>query len=101
MEATWTKLKDGSWGARVVSPQKPKSGDALTMKRSDGTLQQGSISTVVESKGWVHLCTLLSGGASTQAPKRKSRGTWTGCSCGSVEEYAKSSDCSTCRYDRD
>jgi hypothetical protein len=26
-------------------------------------------------------------------------GTWTGCSCGSVTEYSKSSDCWTCRHD--
>jgi hypothetical protein len=36
------------------------------------------------------------------APARKShrrRGTWTGCSCGSVEEYSKASDCRTCRFE--
>jgi hypothetical protein len=26
-------------------------------------------------------------------------GTWTGCSCGSVAEYSKPSDCWTCRHD--
>jgi hypothetical protein len=37
------------------------------------------------------------------APARRSyagrRGTWTGCSCGSVTEYSKASDCWTCRHD--
>jgi hypothetical protein len=34
------------------------------------------------------------------APARRARkGTWTGCSCGSVEEYSKDSDCWTCRHD--
>jgi len=28
------------------------------------------------------------------------RGTWTGCSCGSVEEYARERDCWTCQHDR-
>lgn len=28
------------------------------------------------------------------------RGTWTGCSCGSVEEYARANDCSSCQHDR-
>lgn len=32
--------------------------------------------------------------------KPKRRGTWTGCSCGSVEEFAKASDCWSCRHDR-
>jgi hypothetical protein len=27
------------------------------------------------------------------------RGTWMGCSCGSVAEFTKSSDCWTCRHD--
>lgn len=34
-------------------------------------------------------------------PARRSRGTWTGCSCGSVEEYDRPSDCWSCRFDRD
>ena len=37
------------------------------------------------------------------APARRSyagrRGTWTGCSCGSVKEYSKPSDCWTCKHD--
>ena len=28
------------------------------------------------------------------------RGTWTGCRCGSVEEYARAGDCSSCAHDR-
>lgn len=27
------------------------------------------------------------------------RGKWTGCSCGSVEEYTKNSDCWHCKHD--
>jgi len=30
----------------------------------------------------------------------RSRGTWTGCSCGSVEEFEKPSDCFSCQHDR-
>jgi hypothetical protein len=29
----------------------------------------------------------------------RTRGTWTGCRCGSVEEYSKPSDCWTCKHD--
>jgi hypothetical protein len=29
------------------------------------------------------------------------RGTWTGCSCGSVVEYSKNYDCWTCKQDVD
>jgi hypothetical protein len=39
---------------------------------------------------------------STARPARRSfarRGTWTGCSCGSVAEFTKPSDCWTCKHD--
>lgn len=36
--------------------------------------------------------------ASTGTAQRR-RGTWTGCSCGSVEEYSRPSDCASCQYD--
>jgi hypothetical protein len=41
------------------------------------------------------------GKCSTGRPSypRCSRGTWTGCSCGSVEEFSKDSDCRQCRFD--
>lgn len=27
------------------------------------------------------------------------RGKWTGCACGSIEDVARKSDCTSCRYD--
>ena len=41
---------------------------------------------------------LVGGSAAPKTPGR-SRGTWTGCSCGSVQEYTKASDCWTCKHD--
>lgn len=55
---------------------------------------------------WVDASLVSTGSApSTKATKvrsnnRRSRGTWTGCSCGSVEEYEKASDCFSCKRDR-
>ena len=34
------------------------------------------------------------------AKSTRRRGTWTGCSCGSVEEYERDGDCFSCRHDR-
>ena len=34
--------------------------------------------------------------APVAAPRR---GTWTGCSCGSVTEFSKRSDCAHCQFD--
>lgn len=39
-------------------------------------------------------------GPKSSTGKRRSRGTWTGCSCGSVEEYSRPSDCASCEHDR-
>ena len=30
---------------------------------------------------------------------RRSGGKWTGCSCGSIEEYPRPTDCASCRFD--
>ena len=103
MEGTWAKLKDDSWGARVVSAHKPNTGDALTVKKKDGTASQVTITAITWSAGGVHLCKVnsASSSGSNSRSQGRSRGPWTGCSCGSVEEYAKSSDCRSCRHDRD
>jgi len=40
---------------------------------------------------------------STRSASRRTfvrRGTWTGCSCGSVEEYERENDCASCAHDR-
>ena len=37
--------------------------------------------------------------SSSSGGARRSSGTWTGCSCGSVDEYTKASDCWTCKHD--
>lgn len=66
------------------------------------------------AKGWsvpadkASAARALVAGAAAPAPRSsdtysrstsRPRGTRTGCSCGSVEEYSKSSDCWTCRHD--
>jgi len=45
---------------------------------------------------------LVAGAPVASKPSKGSyhrRGTWTGCSCGSVAEYTKASDCWTCKHD--
>lgn len=54
------------------------------------------------SKGQPVRHTSCSAAAMAPATARtsRSRGTWTGCRCGSVEEYERDSDCRSCRHDR-
>lgn len=59
------------------------------------------------SGAWVVQCGAQTNGRVTVARTKQTygrtaatkRGTRTGCSCGSVEEYTKSSDCFSCKHD--
>jgi hypothetical protein len=63
------------------------------------------------AKGWrvpiakAEIAQIIVGGkpGSVGSPVRTSgsRGTRTGCRCGSIEEYSKPSDCRQCRFDQD
>lgn len=104
--ATYTKLRDGSWGLRVTGPT-PTTNQKVTVVKRDGTRKTEHIAAILWSSDGVHLCS-ISQCFSSQRPLspqrggsgRGVRGTWTGCSCGSVEEYERRSDCSSCRHDR-
>lgn len=100
--ATPTKLRNGSWGARTSAPV--SEGDVVTITTKSGKSWEARVERVVWTDGQVAICATESldrapsasrGGSS----RRRSRGTWTGCSCGSVEEYSKASDCWTCKHD--
>jgi len=61
-----------------------------------------------EAKGWrvpaaraAEAQRLVSGAgkSSFSAPRTASRGTRTGCRCGSIQEYSRPSDCWTCKHD--
>jgi hypothetical protein len=100
LTASPAKLRDGSWGARVQGAA--KSGDTVTIRASSGKAWDARIAKVLWTGDGVSLCstTSLDRGTSSRSSGR-GRGTWTGCSCGSVEEFGKRSDCESCRFDRD
>jgi hypothetical protein len=56
MDATWTKLKIGGWGARVEGSA--KQGDELTITRRDGAVAVRWVNAVVWSGQGVTLCTV-------------------------------------------
>lgn len=107
MVVTYVKLRSGKWGVRVEG-------------RDDGSLGAGAVVEVVTKAGvrkrerlgvmvWraaddsVALFSLAREATETEHRGRRggTRGTRTGCACGSVEEYSKPSDCWTCRHDAD
>ena len=91
--ATPTKLQNGTWGARVQGDV--AQGDTVTISTRSGKSWTATVDRVVWSGNGVSIVA-TSKGASRSA---HSRGTWTGCNCGSVTEYSKNSDCRTCQID--
>ena len=101
------KLQDGSWGARVPGTSRP--GERVRIRTSTGKEWEATVARVLWSgpdrygAGTVSVCSMTSDDVSPEprGSGRSRRGTWTGCSCGSVEEYERPSDCRSCRHDRD
>jgi len=92
--ATPTKLKNGSWGARVATTN-VRAGDIVIIKTRDGKTWEEEVTKVVWSGNGVSICATSNTGR--RAPRKSA--TPTGCSCGSVVEYSKPTDCWTCRHD--
>ena len=88
------KLPSGEWGVLTSTPADV--GYDVEVTANNGKRWQTLITDVVESRGGGSLC------RTTARPASRShrRSTRTGCSCGSVEEFEKDTDCWTCRHDR-
>jgi len=98
MNATPVKLRDGSWGARVLG--RPRVGDEITIIANSGKTWTATISKVVWQGDDAALCATGNSPARPAGQTSRHPTTRTGCSCGSVEEYEKTSDCWACRHDR-
>lgn len=101
IQATPTKLRSGDWGAKVQGSV--NQGDTIEITARSGKRWLAVVAKVVWSGDGVAIVATRSlGYPRLDDPGRhsRSRGTRTGCSCGSVEEFEKPSDCWTCRHDR-
>jgi hypothetical protein len=59
--ATFTKLKDGSWGLRVAG--EVAAGDEVTVSKRDGSSETKSVGRVLWTGSGVALCTIADSGA--------------------------------------
>jgi len=91
--ATPAKLKDGSWGARTAATVAV--GDVVTITTRGGKSWDARVTRVLWAGEDAAICVTESLDRTPRA-----RGTRTGCSCGSVEEYERAGDCWTCQHDR-
>lgn len=92
MAAKPIKLRNGTWGAQVEG--EVQTGDTITITTKAGKSWDARVVRVLwtgEGRSIV---------VTEQQRLRRGRGTWTGCTCGSVEEFEKPTDCWNCRHDR-
>lgn len=101
--ATPAKLRSGAWGARVQGTATV--GQQITIRTHAGKTWMAIVTAIVWAGAGVTLVATQSSdrpatsSSSGRGGSHRSRGTWTGCSCGSIEEYSRDSDCAQCRFD--
>jgi len=97
IKATPTKLRSGAWGAKTIGLVEV--GEVITITTKSGKSWEATVSHVVWTDG--RKTAIVATESAGSKPSARRRGTWSGCSCGSVEEYTKSSDCWSCKHDAD
>ena len=96
---TYTQLRDGSWGLRVQGFAAP--GEELRVSKKSGETKTEIVGRVIWTGNGVSLCTIASSSGSARRANGggRSRGKWSGCSCGSLENQPRASDCWNCQHD--
>ena len=87
---TFTKLKSGSWGLRVVGPA-PVAGSRVEVEKRDGSRSSVTVARVIWSApdGQTHLCAIVDERAQA-APARSDPGPW------SSQQRANQHRCAEC-----
>lgn len=89
ISATYSKLKSGEWGIRV--PGATREGQTVTVTTKAGAAKTETVARVLWTGNGVSICAIA----------QRSRGRWSGCSCGSIEDQPRASDCRQCQYDNE
>jgi hypothetical protein len=61
--ATYTKLKSGAWGLRIVGSFRVQAGDRVTVSKKDGSKKEEAVGAVLWSGDGVVLCSIESTGS--------------------------------------
>ena len=75
-------------------------GDTIQIATRAGKTWTATVGQVLWTGDGVTLVSTSSGRSDAGRPAHRRRATRTGCSCGSVEEFEKPTDCWTCQHDR-
>jgi hypothetical protein len=88
--ATYTKLKSGAWGLRIVGSFRVQAGDRVTVSKRDGSKKEETVGAVLWSGDGVVLCSIESTGSLRRdrpaAPAARP----------AVRKYRKGQDCPCC-----
>ncbi len=71
MNATFTKLKSGEWGIRVVGTA--KAGQTVTVTKKDGTSESKTVGKVIWTGNGVSLCTVAQAQTASYTPRAGGR----------------------------
>jgi hypothetical protein len=72
LTATWTRLRDGSWGLRVAS-EDVRSGETVTATRSNGSTSREIVGRIVWSGQGATICTIGQAAAPARTLAQRSR----------------------------
>ena len=104
--ATFTKLRDGSWGIKLGKADMThgRSGAVVKVQTKAGEVKSVTIQQVVSRGSDYALCSIVADRSPARSSSSRSYGgnglgRRTGCSCGSQEGGSKDSDCWTCKHD--
>jgi len=104
--ATFTKLRDGSWGIKLGKADMGhgRSGAVVKVQTKAGEVKSVTVQRVVAKGADYALCSIVSDRAPARSSSSRSYGGTlygrrTGCSCGSIEGRIQDSDCWTCKHD--
>lgn len=98
MPITYAKLKNGNWGVR--STEAIREGQTITVRKKSGDTKSETVDRIVWSGDGVWLAAVRASKVADDA-RRAPRGQRTGCSCGSIEDTPRSSDCRSCRFENE
>ena len=101
MQATYTKLRDGSWGVKITGCRADGFTPhyAIPVEKRDGTKKDERIERLVWKGEGVVIYTIVQQQKRTSAYGGRGYGRRTGCRCGSIEDEPRDSDCRQCQHD--
>ena len=73
-KASYTKLRDGSWGIRVPESLRATAGDVVTVTKASGEIKDEIVARVLWTGQGISLCSIQQSAARASGSSRRSSG---------------------------